>query len=56
MIPVVLALIWPKIQLGMAVFKVLYAEPLEFMFVFLERILIPFGLHHIYIHHSGMTM
>lgn len=52
MIPVALitALIWPKIQLGMAVFQGFVKGAGAFgvwVFVFLERILIPFGLHHI---------
>lgn len=52
MIPVavIAALVWPKIQLGMTVFQgfVTGAGALGvWVFVFLERILIPFGLHHI---------
>ncbi len=44
------ALIWPKIQIGMFAFQgfVKGAGPLGvFVFVFLERALIPFGLHHL---------
>ncbi|OOM16483.1 alpha-glucoside-specific PTS transporter subunit IIBC [Clostridium saccharobutylicum] len=52
MIPVAIiaAFTWPKVQLGMHVFQgfVKSAGALGvWVFVFLERILIPFGLHHI---------
>lgn len=52
MIPVALlsALIWPKVQLGMLAFQsfVKGAGALGiWVFIFMERILIPFGLHHI---------
>ena len=52
MIPVAVlsALIWPKIQLGMVSFQGFVMGAGAFgiwVFVFLERILIPFGLHHI---------
>ncbi|MEG0378780.1 MAG: PTS transporter subunit EIIC, partial [Eubacterium sp.] len=52
MIPVaVLAvLVWPKVQMGMYMFQgfVLNAGALGvWVFVFLERLMIPFGLHHL---------
>lgn len=52
MIPaaILAVLIWPKVQLGMHAFQgfVLGAGTLGVgVFVFLERILIPFGLHHL---------
>lgn len=52
MIPAALlsALIWPKIQLGMLAFQgfVTHAGAAGvWVFIFLERMLIPFGLHHI---------
>lgn len=52
MIPVALlaALVWPKVQLGMLAFQgfVKGAGALGvWIFIFLERMLIPFGLHHI---------
>lgn len=52
MIPVALlsALVWPKVQLGMLAFQgfVKSAGALGiWVFIFLERMLIPFGLHHI---------
>lgn len=52
MIPVAVlaAFIWPKVQLGMAAFQGFVKNAGAFgvwVFVFLERILIPFGLHHI---------
>lgn len=52
MIPVALlaALLWPKIQLGMFAFQGFVKGAGAFgiwVFVFLERALIPFGLHHI---------
>lgn len=52
MIPVAIlaVLVWPKVQMGMAFFQgfVLNAGAAGVgVFVFLERILIPFGLHHL---------
>lgn len=52
MIPIALlsAIIWPKVQYFMSLFQNLVTQLGAFgiwIFVFLERILIPFGLHHI---------
>lgn len=52
MIPVAVlsAIIWPKIQILISSFQVIVSTAGAFgvwLFIFLERILIPFGLHHI---------
>src|SRR5699024_6755773 len=52
LIPVAIlsAFIWPKVQMGMLVFQQFVKDAGAFgvwVFVFLERALIPFGLHHI---------
>lgn len=52
MIPaaILAVLVWPKVQLGMHAFQGLVLGAGTFgvgVFVFLERILIPFGLHHL---------
>ena len=52
MIPVAVlfAFVWPKIQVGMSVFQGFVKESGVLgvgIFVFLERALIPFGLHHL---------
>ncbi len=52
MLPVALiaCLIWPKIQIGIVAFQgfVMHAGALGvWVFIFLERLLIPFGLHHL---------
>ncbi|MDR1952318.1 MAG: alpha-glucoside-specific PTS transporter subunit IIBC [Elusimicrobiota bacterium] len=52
MIPMafLMALIWPKVQSGMSIFQIFAAQTGAlgvWIFIFLERILIPFGLHHL---------
>lgn len=46
----VIVLVWPKVQVGMHVFQQLILDAGSSgvgIFVFLERVLIPFGLHHL---------
>ncbi len=47
---VVTVLVWPKVQVGMHVFQQIIVDAGSAgvgIFVFLERVLIPFGLHHL---------
>ena len=49
-IAVVVVLVWPKVQVGMHVFQQVILDVGTAgvgIFVFLERVLIPFGLHHL---------
>ena len=49
-VAIIAAFIWPKIQVGMLAFQAFVKDSGAFgiwVFVFLERALIPFGLHHI---------
>ena len=49
-IAVVVVLVWPKVQVGMHVFQQVILDAGTAgvgIFVFLERVLIPFGLHHL---------